>query len=478
MDVIDELLANVGPHGTVDPDITAGLRRGQDFLSLSERADQGILDELFGQGDHRTASAQVANRSGLVAANEHWRQRTAPRKANGEDLASTTGESQPHTVDDLQDGKFKDAGMLGDVLRIASSDDPQNLENIGKSHVDSGAVKKWIGNQLTLGKTPSQVVAGLKRLAEQAVFDHQSSYDFLKDQAGLMGMSYIEPNQFHKDCKASLAYIRANGQLRTASVKEIAACKGCSECKCGADGTKKCATYNRPIVSNAKDLGRVVASLTGGTMKKAALVARHNGAAASVPGHAPNVITARTAPTEAPKVAGSQSGISHFDAAEFRASNSRFTPASVVASLNEGTTFAKIFAAAKLEYGTQVAERTCRAFLDSIKGSGQRINLASLDCSLLKRRLASTETILGASKCAGCTLRNSMHCGLTGGTLLSFPGMTPKGSNAKTASAAPAPMDVVATMQGMGMAHPEVTIDFSAPRNLMQVDVEGVPESN
>ena len=478
--VVDELLADFRPEGGLDPTISTGLKRGQDFKALSAQADQGILDELFGQGDHRMASAQTANRSGLVAASANWRQSPAARQAQ-----ETTYDAKPHTQDDLPEGNpglFKDASddsIMGDVMKHASAEDPQSLKDLGKKYISDGDIKKFIGDQLHLGKTPSQVFASLRLLAAQAVFDNTQMDEFLKDQSGLMGMSYLEPNRFNKDCKASLAHIRTNGNLRAASVKRIAACTGCSECKCGPDGKEKCATYNRPIVGSAQDLASVVSSLTGGSMKKAALVAKHNGvtASADTPGHSANVIASRTAPTAPQKIAGSQTSISRFDSQEFKTANSAFTPAAVMASLNDGSSFARIFAAAKLEHGTQTAEKVCRAFLDNLKGSGQRINLASVDCTLLKRRLASSETILGANKCASCGFRGGMHCGLTGGTLLSYPGMGNKeASNMRTASAASPIRDGVQTMNDLGMTQQELTIDFKAPRNLLQVEVSGVPE--
>lgn len=462
--VVDEMLADFRPSAH-NEDISAGLRRGQDYLALSAKADTGLLEELFGEGEHRNAASQVANRSGLVAATGNWRNSPAAHRAQ-----AAAYDSLPHTQDDLQNGQFKDASdegsILGDVVKQASTDDPQNLADIGKPYIDAAQVKKWIGDQLTLGQTPNQVFAGLKRLAAQAVFDQTPMYDYLKDQSGLNGMAFIEPNQFNKECKASLAHIRAHGQLRAASVKRIAACANCTECKCDPSGNARCATYGRPIVSNPAELGKVVASLTGGSMKKASLVDRHNG----TPTVTSNVLPTRTAAVApaTPRVGQ----VTHFNADEFRTANSKFSTASVLASLNEGTPFERIFASAKLEHGTQTAERVCRAFLDGIKGTGQRINLASVDCSLLKRRLASSETIIGASKCAGCTLRNGMHCALTGGTLLSYPGMDKVGMNSKRAALAATQttdgMQLMASLELIDV--PEMVIPIRGDRTLMQVD--------
>ena len=93
-----------------------------------------------------------------------------------------------------------------------------------------------------------------------------------------MGLTYLEPNHFNQtSCVASLRHIHNHGgQVNAASVRRIAACPGCSECKKNPDGTCKCGTYKLPIVSNVREAQQIVASLTHGTGKRAALVARHN----------------------------------------------------------------------------------------------------------------------------------------------------------------------------------------------------------
>jgi hypothetical protein len=62
------------------------------------------------------------------------------------------------------------------------------------------------------------------------------------------------------------------------------------------------------------------------------------------------------------------------------------------------------------------------------------VDISKLDCKFLKGKLAGGNPIVGSERCAGCTKRCGMHCGLTGGTLLSFPGMdkVPTGKRASS----------------------------------------------
>jgi hypothetical protein len=52
-------------------------------------------------------------------------------------------------------------------------------------------------------------------------------------------------------------------------------------------------------------------------------------------------------------------------------------------------------------------------------------------------KLGARNAIIGAEKCGSCNFRNGMHCGLTGGTLLSFPGMSQTTSNKIARAGAP-----------------------------------------
>jgi hypothetical protein len=431
--LIDQLLSDFRPS------TDGAIQRGQDFKTLSETEDDGLLDELAPGGEHNAANPGT----GIVAAEQDWQQ-------NG---------GRPFTTED---------SLMNDVLK-QSSGEKVDEERLGKPMMASADVKIRIRALLHLGKTPKQVTAYLNKLAEQQMFDRTESDGFLKDQAGLLGYAYLEPNHFNqKSCTASMRHIKANGVIKAASVKRIAACDGCENCKSDLEGGSKCATYGLPIVSSEKDLKGIVARLAGSQMKRASLVARHNGESTARPGHTVNVI-ARSEERDATLTTAGVSRVAAWDAQKARENATSFTPKTVTASIEGGQTLNDVYVASKKAYGSAKTQKVVREYLDSLKKTGARINLAAVDCLILKRRLTASETILGKDKCSSCSFRAGMHCGFTGGTLLSYPGME---KQAKTASVAAA--DGVATMDGLELRAPELTIDFAQDRQLLDVEMPSI----
>jgi hypothetical protein len=94
-----------------------------------------------------------------------------------------------------------------------------------------------------------------------------------------------------------------------------------------------------------------------------------------------------------------------------------------VASALETKTLAGAYESLLPKYGKVATSKAVKQFLDNLKVAQERVDISRVDCSYLKGKLASTNGIIGSSKCSGCSYRNCMHCGLTGGTLISFPGM-------------------------------------------------------
>ena len=394
-------------------------RRGDEFMALSQN-----------EADKDPAHAD----SGIVAAEEDWHQNA----------------SRPFTVED---------SLMNDILKSASGKN----EDIGKTACDDKTMHARIADMLHLGMTPAAITARLDKMAEMEVFDRNSSDEFLKGQSGLMGLTYLEPNHFNQtSCVASLRHIHNHGgQVNAASVRRIAACPGCSECKKNPDGTCKCGTYKLPIVSNVREAQQIVASLTHGTGKRAALVARHNKEFNTL--QASQVNRSEERPTT-PVIAGSGC-MSKFNIETTKEAASAFTPKMVQASLNEGKTLQEVYVAGKTAHGSAVAERTVRTYLDTLKKTGARINLASVDCKLLKNRLTASETILGKAACKTCGLRNEMHCGFTGGTVLSYPGM--ESPSPKTASV----KDGVQIMEDLGLQAPTLDIQIASDPDYLQVDI-------
>jgi hypothetical protein len=97
--------------------------------------------------------------------------------------------------------------------------------------------------------------------------------------------------------------------------------------------------------------------------------------------------------------------------------------------LATGIPIDQVYKNASAQYGKVSASSAIKKFINTLKQSKTKIVLAAIDCTLLKGKLATGNAIVGEKKCASCTYRNGMHCGLTGGTLLSFPGMNTVASN-------------------------------------------------
>ena len=436
-DIIDQLLADFRPKAD-DPTVHEGLMRGLDIKGISDAEDQGLLDEIAPGGEHNPANN--GSTSGIVAAQEDWRESS----------------SKPFTAED---------SVMTDVLKQAGDEQvPFDETTCGKGHMASADVHARIAALLHVGKTPRQVTAYLDKLAELQAFDRTESDSYLQDQAGLMGYAYLEPNHFNqKSCVASLRHIQATGVLRAKSVKRIAACEGCGQCKSNPQGGCKCATYGLPIVSNAAEMTAIV----GKKAKKAALVEAHNGTHGEPrPGHTVVAIQ-QGSPRDTTQTIAGGGTITRFDPQAARQAAAKFSAADVRAQLNAGKTFGEIYAEGKKVMGSAKTERVLRGFLDTLKKTGIRLNAAAIDCSLLRKRLTASETLLGTTKCASCTLRGGMHCGLTGGTLLSVPGMESSGRKRASVDAE----DGVTTMDSLEMKAPELVIDFKTDRDLLEVEM-------
>jgi hypothetical protein len=117
-----------------------------------------------------------------------------------------------------------------------------------------------------------------------------------------------------------------------------------------------------------------------------------------------------------------------------------FDSAAVAKYHTAGHSVEKIFKAASAKYGSAQASKAIRDWAQNLKNTNTKIALSQIDCTTLKKmgvKLSSQNAIIGAEKCGSCSYRNGMHCGLTGGTLLSYPGMNQTASNKKVAAGAP-----------------------------------------
>ena len=220
------------------------------------------------------------------------------------------------------------------------------------------------------------------------------------------------------DCVRQFNAWKAAGIVpRAQSVKKIAACDGCAMFK-----NKTCTLYHLPVVANAQELAMVINKMTPGVpvrSKRAALVALANRQPMQVEvkklGNRPiQKTSART--IESIRVTREEPA-SRFDVNTVEAMHKK-----------------AIYDKGSLKVGSVQAGYAIKAFIASLREKGTKIALSQIDCKLLKQKLGMNNAIMGAVKCADCTYRQDMHCGLTGGTLVNFPGMEKTG---KVASSAP-----------------------------------------
>lgn len=366
-----------------DPDYSAlGLKTpkaiGDQFRAITaDEADFGFLDDIAGHSRHQTALGHTSSYT--------------PRQLN-------------RSTDETNES------VLDEATQTFQKAENTNYEKKGLSESEIHNRLKLL---LNLGFTPEKI-AGFIKSADLKVFDtSQSLGTFIQDYAPGLGLAYIEPNFFMKSCDQSFAKIQKEGKLRALAVKKISACEGCAKFKNG-----NCNLYRKPVVANADQLTTVVkAELERKNIKSASL---KDGLAklASNEKVAQPAITAMQN-TGTVRTAGDKKAMIQKEA----------SVAEIGAAITAGVPVQKVFKQAAAQYGKVSAMAAVKRYIASLKGSKAKVVLSALDCSFLKGKLASTNAIVGESKCASCSYRGGMHCGLTGGTLLSFPGMNRVATN-------------------------------------------------
>lgn len=373
----------------VEPDYSSlGLKQpkviGDEFRAITaDEADMDFLDEIAGHSKHTPIAGGMRSAS------------YTPRQLN-------------------KDQESDNDSVLSEVTQTLSKAENTDYEKKGLSDSEIESRLKLL---LNLGWTPSKIAGYMgNRVAELKVFDNtQSSAEFIKDYAPGLGIAYIEPNFYMNACVNSLAKIQKEGSLRALAVKKIAACNGCSKNNCG-----NCSLYRRPIVASAAEMTQLVASTLKAKSIKCAslkdgLAQLHDGVGEKV---------------AQPAITASANNGQVRTAGDKQASRAKEASVSEIGSaLAAGIPLSRVFKNASAQYGKVSASSAIKRFIASLKASKAKVSLAALDCSFLKGKLASSNAIVGESKCASCSYRGGMHCGLTGGTLLSFPGMKNASTN-------------------------------------------------
>lgn len=384
---LDEIAPNFNELGLKGPK-----KIGDEFKEMSAaEADMDFLDTVAGKSKHTTTRGG----SSVTAATN------PPSSSRGAWGAKAVKEM---TNDSVLSEAFTTLG------RAEKTDE-------NTSAIDEEAVKNKIKTLLNMGVPPSKIASQLKNASEVLPgYSSSMGAEFLKSQAGQLGIAYMEPNFYMKSCTASYDKVKKEGTLRALSVKKIAACDGCANNCSGS-----CNLYRKPIVASASELKRVIdeaiksKAITASSVKES-LIQLHEGSgekeisrSAATRVLTPHVVrTAGDKPATAKKIASIKE---------------------IHVALTSGVPLSSVYKQASATYGTSEANAIVKKYIASLKDTNAKVVLAALDCSFLKNKLSSSNTIVGESKCAGCSYRSGMHCGMTGGTLLSFPGMNRVASN-------------------------------------------------
>ena len=373
--LLDQFLDDTEPDYT-EIGMKGPMTTGEAFKAISrDEADMAFLDDIAGHSKHQTALGQVT--AGYT-----------PRQLN-KDIDTSTDTA------------------LNEAFQTMGKAEKTDYQKKGLSDKE---IESRLRLLLNLGYTPEKVAGYLNKLADLNILDtsHAMGADFARNYAPGLGIAYMEPNFYMKSCDQSFDKIKKEGNLRALSVKRIAACKGCQHNNCG-----NCNLYRRPIVASAQELETVIkAELTKKNIKCASLKAgieqlNSGGARAHTPTitSSPNTGSIRTAGDK--KIAVKKEA----------------TAKEIGISLQAGIPLSTIFKSASAIYGKGQVTNAVKRYISSLKLAKTKVLIAALDCSYLRGKLASSNPLIGVGKCGTCSYRDCMHCGLTGGTLVSFPGM-------------------------------------------------------
>jgi hypothetical protein len=352
---------------------------------------------------------------------------------------------------------------------VTETDTASDDQAISDRELSDSEARNYVHKLLNSGETPKAVAIKIEKMAELQLMNRSIATEYLQSHQGTLGYAYIEPDAYMKSCGETHSRMSSKvGGIRAQSVHRIAACTGCSHFQKAATGGR-CNIYKLPIVANSSELLPIINNLTPGAktaaQKRATLVALANGdnqRASLTPKKADIQRNVRTDHALASTVARTASA----------KKVATFTQADALAMHKQGSKLDQVYRLALAKVGSARASQVIREFVGSLKKNATSVDLVQIDCSLLKRKLATGNGILGAAKCASCTYRTGMHCGFTGGTLTTFPGMDKVGSNHKIA--ANAPKDGTKMVREMGLMEKTASpdIDISGP-NFDSVDLYG-----
>jgi hypothetical protein len=324
------------------------------------------------------------------------------------------------------------------VTKTASTE-----EVLAERSMTDEEVGSYINKLLNDGVTPKDVEAKLTKLAELQLFNRSFATDKLSNAAGIAGIAFLQPNAYMDSCPSTYERMSVKlGGVRAASVYQVKACVDCTYFQ-KEGNAKRCNLFQRPIIANSAELMPIINNLTASLVGKNASLAEKKAALVRIANHEsdrPSVGIKQASQSSEASFKRNDQKVSIRTSPQEKVSkvaSAAFTVKTAHAMHQAGKDLNTIFATATKKVGAVEAKLVVRSFIAGLKGTKTRIALSQIDCTQLKSKLGSSNGILGADKCASCTYRSGMHCGLTGGTLLTYPGMQNARTNHHIAAGAP-----------------------------------------
>jgi len=511
--IIDAFLDDREPRWE-DSGLADAKKSGEALMDRThDHVDEKFMDEIAEGASHHTPIPP--NSKGATLRNRMLEKESAAARLG----AARQGQTRvAYRTEDYKSEHGDDQSLFNEVtmsLEKAEAGAPEGrkpgAEERNKSDEELKAYVKKLLNQ---GTAPKKVAELLEKVAEIQLLDKKDNMgaNYLNQNQGTLGMAYLEPNTYMDevsptyertasessemrcakcnkevkpekrhgkeycpeclgilsikpkqgsadDCvRQAKAWKAAGITPRAWSVKKVTACDGCALMK-----NKTCTLYGLPVVANAQELAAIINKHTAGVpaqSKRAALVQIAN----REPQQVKRVEPAMKREASVTHKLGT---VKQAVAVEGM---------TVEGMHKEGMALDAIYRKRSMKVGSVEAGREVKRFVASLQRTGAKVALSQIDCKFLKNKLGMKNAIVGASKCADCCYRTDMHCGLTGGTLLTFPGMEKTG---KVASAAK-PTDAVALLKDYDLTRRPASgdIDISGPDRLeLDIDKGGAPSA-
>lgn len=424
--IIDQLLDDRTPNWE-ELDLEGAVDSGEEQLDRTHKYVDESFEDAIGEsatshhtpvwGPHNGSapSREKANRDARLAAARGQAQEKAAAKAQREGNASmggpTTKVRTAGTERDFVNEIADDASVMAE--KCYKINRAPGVAELPQKSVTDAAVQRYIKTLLEQGHAPAKVAAVLVKLAEGTpVYNKQMSQEYLNQMSGLLGYRNLEPNHFMPKTPDSYQRLASKiaewqGELKSALNRMTA---GVPKLQKQAALTRIAQREQERKVAET-NRAKTASQQTGGQIVLLDQVTRVTSIGA-------------VQDTHNRKVAAKEKQLE--------------INASTIETLHKkGHSIEKIYNAAARKVGSVQAGAAVKTFIAGLKRNGTKIALSQIDCTFLKQKLGVQNAIVGASKCGSCVYRQGMHCGLTGGTLLSFPGMERQASQHKIADGAP-----------------------------------------